>query len=60
MVNEVEGAISLCIGEPDFTTPEHINKAAVRALENGQTFYTPNAGLPELRNEISDYLQTPI
>ena len=57
MVNEVEGAISLCIGEPDFTTPEHINKAAVRALENGQTFYTPNAGLPELRNEISDYLK---
>jgi aminotransferase len=57
MVNEVKGAISLCIGEPDFTTPAHINEAAVKALEEGKTFYTPNAGLPELRQEISKYLK---
>ena len=37
MVNEVEGAISLCIGEPDFITPTHINLAAVQALANGHT-----------------------
>jgi aminotransferase len=57
MVNEVEGAISLCIGEPDFTTPSHISRAAVRALDQGHTFYTPNAGLYELRQEISKYLK---
>lgn len=56
MVNEVEGAISLCIGEPDFTTPEHINQASVEALNQGHTFYTPNAGLLELREEIAKYL----
>jgi len=56
MVKEVEGAISLCIGEPDFTTPSHINQAAVEALDDGRTFYTPNAGLYELRQEISEYL----
>ncbi|MDD4570374.1 MAG: aminotransferase class I/II-fold pyridoxal phosphate-dependent enzyme [Tepidanaerobacteraceae bacterium] len=57
MVNEVEGAISLCIGEPDFITPSHINLAAVHALADGHTFYTPNAGLYELRQEISHYLK---
>ncbi|WP_026487360.1 pyridoxal phosphate-dependent aminotransferase [Caldanaerobius polysaccharolyticus] len=57
MVNEVEGAISLCIGEPDFTTPQHIDEAAKRALDEGKTFYTPNAGLLELRQEISRYLK---
>jgi aminotransferase len=57
MVNEVEGAISLCIGEPDFITPTHINLAAVQALANGHTFYSPNAGLYELRQEISNYLE---
>lgn len=56
LVNKVEGAISLCIGEPDFTTPVHICEAAKKALDNGKTFYTPNAGLPELRYEIANYL----
>lgn len=56
MVNEVKGAISLCIGEPDFTTPQHINEAAVKALEQEKTFYTANAGLLELREEITNYL----
>jgi aminotransferase len=57
MVNEVEGAISLCIGEPDFITPTHINQAANKALEDGRTFYSPNAGLFDLRKEISGFLQ---
>ena len=57
MVNEVEGVISLCIGEPDFITPTHINQAANKALEDGRTFYSPNAGLFDLRKEISGFLQ---
>ena len=57
MVNEVEGAISLCIGEPDYITPTHINQAANKALEDGRTFYSPNAGLFDLRKEISGFLQ---
>ena len=57
MVNEVKDAISLCIGEPDFITPEHINEAAILSIRRGNTFYTPNAGLMELRNEISKYLE---
>ena len=41
-------------GEPDFDTPEHIKRAAIEALEAGFTKYTPNAGIPELRQAISD------
>jgi aminotransferase len=57
IVKEVEDVISLCIGEPDFTTPAHINQGAIQALRNGKTYYTPNAGLFELREEISRYLK---
>ncbi|WP_379155174.1 aminotransferase class I/II-fold pyridoxal phosphate-dependent enzyme [Paenibacillus sp. sgz5001063] len=49
--------ISLGVGEPDFATPEHIRAACIRALERGETGYTPNAGLPELREEIARYQQ---
>lgn len=48
--------ISLGVGEPDFKTPEHIRAACIRALERGETTYTPNSGLPELREEIAHYL----
>ena len=41
-------------GEPDFDTPEHIKEAAIKALEEGFTKYTPSAGLPELRTAISE------
>jgi aspartate aminotransferase len=43
-------------GEPDSDTPEHIKKAAIEALEAGFTKYTPNAGIPELRQAIADKL----
>jgi aspartate/methionine/tyrosine aminotransferase len=43
------------IGEPDFDTPEHIKKAAVRALRDGHTHYTPSQGIPELREAIADH-----
>lgn len=48
--------ISLGVGEPDFVTPEHVRAACVRALEQGKTSYTSNAGLIELREEIANYL----
>ena len=45
-------------GEPDSDTPEHIKRAAIEALEAGFTKYTPNAGIPELRQAIADKLAT--
>ncbi|MEC0134420.1 MULTISPECIES: aminotransferase class I/II-fold pyridoxal phosphate-dependent enzyme [Paenibacillus] len=50
--------ISLGVGEPDFVTPEHVRAACIRALNNGETMYTPNSGLLELREEIASYLYT--
>jgi aminotransferase len=49
--------ISLGVGEPDFVTPEPIRRASIRALEQGRTTYTANAGLIELREAISEYLR---
>ena len=56
VVSEIPGAISLGVGEPDFDTPWHIREEGIYALERGKTFYTSNAGLIELREEISAYL----
>lgn len=47
--------VHLEIGEPDFTTPEHIIEAAVAALRAGETHYTPTAGIPQLREAIANY-----
>lgn len=49
--------IHLEIGEPDFDTPAHIKAAAVRALDEGYTHYTPAAGIPALREAIADYIR---
>lgn len=57
IVSEMEGAISLGVGEPDFDTPWHIREEGIRSLEKGHTFYTSNAGLKELKLEISRYLE---
>lgn len=54
---EMEGVISLGVGEPDFVTPDHIRKVGIETLEQGQTHYTANAGLIELRKEISNYIK---
>lgn len=51
-----QGAISLGVGEPDFVTPYHIRNAAIDSLLEGETQYTPNLGLPELRREIAHYM----
>ncbi|MCR5824614.1 MAG: aminotransferase class I/II-fold pyridoxal phosphate-dependent enzyme [Lachnospiraceae bacterium] len=56
IVSEIPGAISLGVGEPDFETPWHIREEGIYALERGKTFYTSNAGLIELRQEIVNYL----
>ena len=55
IVAEMPDAISLGVGEPDFDTPWHIREAGIYSLEAGKTFYTSNAGLMELRNEIAAY-----
>jgi len=57
IANEMEGVISLGVGEPDFKTPLAARKEAVRILEEGTTRYTANAGIKELQEEISKYLK---
>lgn len=57
IVSEMKDAISLGVGEPDFDTPWHIRDEGIYALERGRTFYTSNAGLKELRQEICNYLK---
>ena len=56
IVQKMEGAISLGVGEPDFITPWNIRDAAIRSVQRGYTQYTGNRGLPELRELISRYL----
>ncbi|MBO5056748.1 MAG: aminotransferase class I/II-fold pyridoxal phosphate-dependent enzyme [Lachnospiraceae bacterium] len=57
IVNEMEDAISLGVGEPDFDTPWHIRDEGIYSLEKGRTFYTSNSGLKELRTEITKYIK---
>ena len=57
LLASMEGVISLGVGEPDFTTPPHICQAAIESLEKGNTMYTSNSGMPELRQELSGYLK---
>ncbi len=57
ILSEMDDAISLGIGEPDFQTPWHIRDAGIYSLEKGFTKYTPNAGLSDLRRSISKYMK---
>ena len=57
LLEDMNGAISLGIGEPDFVTPWHIRDAGIASLERGHTKYTSNAGMIQLRREISAYMQ---
>ena len=54
---EMPECISLGVGEPDFKTPWAVREAGIESLEHGRTRYTSNAGLKELRAEISRYLE---
>lgn len=56
LINEMKDAISLGVGEPDYVTPWNIREAGIYSLEQGHTHYSSNAGLLELREEITDYL----
>ena len=56
IVSEMKDAISRGVGEPDFDTPWHVRDEGIYSLEKGRTFYTSNAGLMELKEEICNYL----
>ena len=56
LLASMEGVISLGVGQPDFVTPNHIRQAAIKSIEDGETYYTSNYGLVELRAAISRHL----
>ena len=56
LLASMDGVISLGVGQPDFVTPNHIRQAAIQSIENGETYYTSNYGLVELRHLISRHL----
>ena len=60
LANGMKDAIALGVGEPDFDTPWRIREEGIFSLERGRTFYTSNAGLQELRDEICNYLERKI
>lgn len=57
IANEMDNVISLSIGEPDFTTPWHVRQEGIRSLEDGKTWYSPNRGFIELREEIAKWFR---
>lgn len=57
LLSSIDGVISLGVGEPDFVTPAHIRQAGIRSIEEGQTHYTSNYGLPTLRQAIAEHLE---
>src|SRR3972149_5947986 len=54
LIANMDGCISLGVGEPDFITPERYTRAAFEAVRRGETHYTSNYGLPELREATAD------
>ena len=56
ILETMKGVVSLTVGQPDFPTPWHIRDAAIDSIQKGKTYYTSNAGTPDLRREISAYL----
>ncbi len=56
LMSTMTDVVGLTVGEPDFQTPWHIREAGIQSLEKGKTYYTANAGLAELRDEISNYM----
>lgn len=57
MLSTMDDVVALTVGQPDFITPWHIREAAIESIEKGKTYYTSNAGTPELRLEISKYMK---
>ncbi|MFC0559532.1 aminotransferase [Halalkalibacter alkalisediminis] len=56
LASKMDNIISLGVGEPDFVTPWNVREASISSLERGFTAYTANAGLLELRKEITNYM----
>ena len=56
LLGDMKDVVSLTVGQPDFVTPWHIREAGIESLEKGKTYYTSNAGLPALREEICRYM----
>ncbi|MBE6667995.1 MAG: aminotransferase class I/II-fold pyridoxal phosphate-dependent enzyme [Ruminococcaceae bacterium] len=56
LMSTMDDVVGLTVGEPDFQTPWHIREAGIESLERGKTYYTANAGLMQLRSEISSYM----
>lgn len=54
-VSSIPGIIKLTLGEPNFDTPEHIKEAAIQAIKDNHSHYTPNSGIPELRQAAAEY-----
>jgi len=57
LLDSIDGVITLGVGEPDYTTPWHIRESAIESIEKGQTMYTSNSGMPELRKELARFLK---
>jgi aromatic-amino-acid transaminase len=56
-ISTIPGALRLTLGEPDFTTPEHVKEAAKRAIDQNQSYYTGMSGLLTLRQATSDFVR---
>ena len=57
-ISDVPGIMKLTLGEPDFTTPDHVKEAAKAAIDANQSHYTGMAGLPALRQAAADFVKT--
>ena len=57
LTEKMEDVVALTVGQPDFVTPRHIRDAAIESLEKGRTYYTSNAGLTPLREQICEYME---
>ncbi len=57
LTERMENVIALTVGQPDFVTPWHIREAAIESLKKGRTYYTSNAGLTPLREQICEYME---
>ncbi|MBP5293979.1 MAG: aminotransferase class I/II-fold pyridoxal phosphate-dependent enzyme [Clostridia bacterium] len=57
LLDQMDDVVGLTVGQPDFVTPWHIREEAILSLEKGKTYYTSNAGLQTLREEICHYLK---
>ena len=55
LVSQGRDIVNFCIGQPDFDTPEHIKEAAIKAIREGKTGYTPSPGISELREAVAEY-----